>query len=312
MTYRTILVPLDGSTLSEGALPTATALARKTGARLVLVKAAWPPAVVGPAPVEEQFGDVREAQLYLEDVAADLRAEGYTVKTAVHYTPVAQGILTEVEVSQADLVVMTTHGRSGLGRWIFGSVAEAVMAHSPVPVWLVRANLPHALDTLALERPRLIVPLDGSTFSEAILEPARELAHTLDATLVLLRVVMPTLPTADLAMPPLAPSDTVTAEEEDEAFAYLSEVAARYMEDGLRVQTTVRVGTPAEAILEESQVPGTGLVLMATHGRTGMARVLLGSVAMEVLRRGALPMLLARPVGARLAPTKEEAGLVPA
>lgn len=312
MTYRTILVPLDGSTLSEGALPTATALARKSGARLVLVKAAWPPAVLGRSPIEEQFGDVREAKRYLDEVATRLTRQGYQVSVAVHYTPVAQGILTEVERCQADLVVMTTHGRSGLGRWIFGSVAEAVMSHCPVPVWLVRANAPHALDILTLERPRLIVPLDGSAFSEAVLEPARDLAHTLDATLVLLRVVVPPPVPTDMSMPTMAPATDLSLQEETEAFSYLSEIAARYMEDGLRVQTIVRIGLPVEAILEESQVPGTGLVLMATHSRTGMARALLGSVAMEVLRRGALPMMLVRPLGAQPSPAAHKETLVPA
>ena len=280
-----ILVPLDGSPLGERALPAATALARAAGARLVLVHAVddispgWPD-VETPQPWLDN-----DVQSYLDAVADSHEKTGLNVTTALPHQRAAEGILSELSHFKADLIVMTTHGRSGLGRWIYGSVAEAVLAHSPVPVLLVRADAHRALTLADMPSLRALVALDGSAFAEVALPSAAEVVRLLGGALVLLR-----------AVDPLPAADGLPEKEIAEARAYLDQQATRLAAPDLQVRTVVRVGHAVETILEESRAPGVGLVVMSTHGRTGLGRLMFGSVAMQVLRRGGHPVLVVRPL----------------
>ena len=293
--YHSILVPLDGSALGELALPVAEALARKVGARLVLVRSAWQPAGRELDPVEAQFENLQAVKVYLAEIAGWLGQQGLLVTRAFPDLPPAQSILSEIESHQADLVVMSTHGRSGLGRWIFGSVAEAVLARSPVPVWLVRGLGRRPADLFEVAQPRILVPLDGSPFGEAALPHAKALARLLDATIVLLHVLAaPAAPEeAETVTEPPVTGEALT--DDTAAMNYLVIWAERLRLEGVRVQTTVLVGQAPDTIIQASQVSNIDLIVMATHGRTGLPRVVLGSVALEVLRRGPLPVVLVRP-----------------
>jgi nucleotide-binding universal stress UspA family protein len=293
-----MLVPLDGSLLGERALPIATALARATGARLVLVRVAWAATLPGTDPAQAQVRAVEEAEAYLNGVVHRLAEQAIRAEIAVPYDRPAEGILAEIALRHADLVVMSTHGRSGLGRVVYGSVAEAVLVRSPAPVLLVRADGGHAPWLAEEVQPRILVPLDGSAFSEAVLSHAAALARALGATIILLRATPPpALPGGELV--PVAP--IVDAEllerERAEAEASLDAVADQLRAQGLQMQTIVRPGPAVAAILEESRAAGASLIAMATHGRTGLARLAFGSVAGEVLRRSELPLLLVRPAG---------------
>jgi nucleotide-binding universal stress UspA family protein len=137
-----ILVPLDGSPLSEAALPAAIdAVAQNPAATLLLLRAAEATTFPGGDPVAGQVAVVREAEEYLENVAARLRAQGVkNVKTSVWYGPPAPAIVEAAQVNKADLVIMTTHGRSGLGRLVLGSVAESVLRGTRTPILLLRAE----------------------------------------------------------------------------------------------------------------------------------------------------------------------------
>jgi nucleotide-binding universal stress UspA family protein len=135
-----LLVPLDGSPLAEQALTKAVEIADGEGT-FQLVRAAeastWP----GVDPTDEQIRVVREAERYLDDVKRDLAARGVRrVETSVWYGPPAAAIVEAAAVVKADLIVMTTHGRSGLGRLILGSVAEAVLRGTTTPILLLRAD----------------------------------------------------------------------------------------------------------------------------------------------------------------------------
>jgi nucleotide-binding universal stress UspA family protein len=136
-----ILVPLDGSALAESALSAAVELARPTGATLILVRSAEARVLPGGDPVAAQVGVVREAEAYLEGVAARLREQGTTtaVEPCVWYGPAVAGIVDAARICRVDLIVMTTHGRSGLGRLILGSVAESVLRGISTPILLLRA-----------------------------------------------------------------------------------------------------------------------------------------------------------------------------
>lgn len=136
-----ILVPLDGSALAEAALVKAVEIAKESPkASLVLLRAAEAPVLAGGDPVEAQVEVVREAEEYLEGLANRLRAEGVTeVSTSVWYGPPAPAIVEAAEISKADMIVMSTHGRSGIGRLFLGSVAESVLRATRTPILLLRS-----------------------------------------------------------------------------------------------------------------------------------------------------------------------------
>lgn len=290
---KVILVPLDGSALGEQALPIATRLATATGAKLVLIQSTRAYGVASPTLDEIQARLTQDSQDYLAPLAQRVRNQGIVVETFVVGETAEEGILLEIDLREADLVVMTTHGRSGIGRWIYGSVAESVLRQSPVPILLVRASTTETASPLDVDHPRIVVPLDGSFFAEAALPIAAELARATGGALTLLRAIIP--PSS------LAPSRMVTSEYVTEmvelsiqrAEDYLTAQAEALAQTGLTVEKVIRVGSAAEAILEESK--NASLIAMTTHGRTGLARLLAGSVAMEVLRRGSLPVLVVRP-----------------
>jgi nucleotide-binding universal stress UspA family protein len=302
---RTILVPLDGSTLAERALPYAEALARPGGGRLALVRAV--PYLARPdgdrpyrtlAAARDAAAD--EARRYLEGVAARHEERGTAAQVAVPYEEEADAILAEAQRAGADLIAMATHGRSGLGRWLYGSVAQEVLARTRLPTLLIRAWLPEGGATLLANAPRILVPLDGSAANEAVLPVAEGLAADLGGSLVLVRAVA----RPDLALAPDAFAGPLLreelAEERAAAEAYLREVAARTADAGRPVETVVRVGRPgldmAAAVIEAvGRECGAALVVMTSHRRAGFERLLLGSVADATLRHGTLPVILVRP-----------------
>jgi nucleotide-binding universal stress UspA family protein len=290
-----ILVPLDGSTLAERALPYATALAGASGARLVLVRVAAPGA--GP-------DGVREARAYLAQVAAGLTSAGRPVETVAPAGDVVDEICAEARRQHADLLVSATHGRGGLGRWVYGSVAAALLARTQLPVLLVRAWGAAPSAARLADHPRLLVPLDGSAFGEEALPVAESLADALGGELVLLRaVVRPDAPFApDWIVEPLLRQELEAATVEAER--YLQRLAERYAQAGRTVHIDVRVGQPgleaeADVIDKAGREHGAALAVMTTHGYTGLRRLVLGSVADSVVRRSTLPVVLVRPRAVR-------------
>jgi nucleotide-binding universal stress UspA family protein len=277
--YRTILVPLDGSALGERALPYAAAVARATGDRLRLVRV-----VQGPAAA------VAGAAAYLQRVAARLTRSD--TGTGVLAGDATAEILREADRVEAGLVALSTHGRSGLGRWLYGSVADAVLRHADVPVLLVPATCPPAWPPEGARR--VVLALDGSPFAEAAIGPGADLAEALCVGALVLRVVGP---------PPYVLDDAAgDARVEDDPAAALNE-ARRYVDavvDGLRrrgraAEGLVVAGPPAATIAAVARERGTGVVAMATHGRGGVERAVLGSVATETIHRSTVPLLLTRP-----------------
>lgn len=290
---KTILVPLDGSPLAERALPYATALARAVGGRLILARAAHEAVLAGTDRTGAQVAVIREAEGYLAGVAEGLTSAGLHVDAAVTYGGAVEGILLEADARRPDLIVMATHGRGGLGRWVYGSVAEAVLARAPVPVLLVRAWEPAAEGPFGAGT-RLLVPLDGSAFAEAALPVAMTLAGLLGGEVTLLHAISP-FEQSLLSEAEAWSYPEQIAEREAGAREYLGEVAERFGLDGRGVQADIRVGTAPDVIAAAAHERGAGLVVIATHGRTGLGRLLLGSTADATLRRGATPLLLVRP-----------------
>jgi nucleotide-binding universal stress UspA family protein len=284
----TILVPLDGSALAEQALPFAERVARAAQARVILTRAV--PAYSG-AEASVEASVALAARENLEEIASRLRRAEIPVGVTVPEGDAAAQTVGAVAALGVDLIVMSTHGRSGIGRWLYGSVADAVIRLANVPVMLVPpgTSLPWPTD----RQLRIIVPLDESQLSEAVLGPALEFATRLDAELLLVEVV---------AWPPLVYYDPVELlgydleEQVAAARGYLADVATRLHESGASVRCRVEVDpTPAATIVQLARDEHADLIAMATHGRSGVARVVLGSTTTGTLQHAGVPLLIVRP-----------------
>ncbi len=307
--FTRVLVPLDGSPRAERAIPVATKIAEASNGTVVLVRVVtipveYGPALVPPISVDTMQAEQSEFTNYLTDIASLPAFVHIATEAEVMMGPPAQTILEAVSTKKADLVVMTSHGRTGFSRWMLGSVAQQVAHHSAVPVLMLREHGP----TLAGQHPdvehlvRLLVPLDGSPLAEAVLEPAAELAAAIapgQAALHLALVVSPYETIEDNMPEALAVEGTKQ---------YLGKVATRLKQDhpGLTVTWSVGIGLDiAETIIRIAErgddTEGAGVfggcdaVAIATHGRTGFARWALGSVTERVLHGTKLPLLIVRP-----------------
>ncbi len=285
--YRKILVPLDGSIFSERALPLATTIARATDGTIELVRAAWMPSLPAQDPIDAQVRAVREARAYLEAVGDELRAQGLDAELSVPFALADAGILREIGRRQADVVIMASHRKPTPEQKVYGSVAQAVLAKSPVPVIVMRVDEAIARPETKTGGPEILVPLDGSSFAEAAVPFAADLARALGWTLVLLRVL------PDPNQSGIKPATYL--EEEARAVSYLVELATPLRHTGLKVQTEIKTGSTSPTILRESETRHTGLIAMATHGLSGVQEMLFGSVTMDVLRNTQLPLMLVRP-----------------
>jgi nucleotide-binding universal stress UspA family protein len=290
--YRSILVPLDRSPLSEQALPLALAIARRAEARLDLVvihahydledtHACWAPF---DRPVDAEW--MRREQDYLDATAKRLASTSPVPGTTALLAGsnllaefVADGILERAQACGTDLIVTATRARGFLDRLGYGSVADQLVRRASVPVLVLPPR--EAAPTLSPE-PTLddvLIPLDGSPLAEQVLGPALGLAGLMGSRCGLLRVAA--------GLPEVA-----KAEE------YLNGVAARLEGRGLTARTHVLVARhAAEAILEEAAARPGSLIALATHGRGGLTRLLLGSVANKLVRAAASPLLIYRPTG---------------
>lgn len=291
---RKILVPLDGSPLAERAIPIAAALAGVTGSTIRLIRAVRTRRLPGVDATDDELAEMAAAEAYLDARATELARQGGAAETSAVFAPPTAAILEEAGQADAGMIVMATHGRGQLGRWIMGSTARAVLRAAPVPVLLVRAWHAHR----AVERigpgARIVVPLDGSNTAEGALPVAERLAATLHGQLVLVQAVPPTDPA-------LTPDGMAVALFHEEAGArlvaaraYLEQVAGRLGPTASPAAREARIGDAAATIDAIARERGAALVVMVTHGRTGFDRVLLGSVAEALVRAGSTPLLLVR------------------
>jgi nucleotide-binding universal stress UspA family protein len=298
--FGTILVPLDGSDLAERALPYAVRLAAAGNGGLVLVRVALAPAPVrldGADWEQQQLDAVKEAEAYLTTVGAKLRPR-VPVKWSAPYGRAAHETLEAITRVAADAVVMATHGRTGLAHLLYGSVAEAVLAKSPVPVFLAHARAGDATAPPANPSTACAaVPLDGSVFAEAALETAADLVGQTGELVLVCVVERPTEVTRDEFGRVLAYLDQQEEARMCDARVYLARLATQLKEQCPRIRTRVevRLGEPAKEIVAAAADNAADVVVMSTHGRTGVRRAVFGSVAGAVLRTASIPVLLVGP-----------------
>jgi nucleotide-binding universal stress UspA family protein len=239
--------------------------------------------------------EVNAEAKYLAGVAACLRKQDLDVEVKLLEDDPALALVSyATHHPEIALIVMSTHGRSGLGRWIFGSVAEKVLHASPVPLLLIRPRetaLPFETVSVPVYK-SIVVPLDGSTLAAQALEPAEVITNEFDATLTLVSAVPEMSIYGEIVAPPALP-----IEWEDESVqmsAYLDKTSRRLKAEGYPVNTRLEYGPPAEVILHAAEKVHAQLIVMATHGRTGLPRLWLGSVAMKVVQASCRPVLLVR------------------
>lgn len=282
--YSRIMVPLDGSPLAGQALPLAKMLAARCRAKVVLFQALAP---VSDARHAEALRS--QAHVYLEGVRKDFAAAGIEAETELRVGAPATAILEFAESTGVDLMVMATHGRSGALRWIYGSVADKVLHSTRVPVLLIRVSeQPRPVEPIT----RIVVPLDGSALAEKALDPARQLAAAFDAEVVLLVVWQ--IPAIGFENVPISVLDEWEEAARADAERYVADVKNRLQAQGIRVQAKTQCGGAAESILETAESANAHLIVMSSHGRSGISRWVLGSVADRVLRSSAIPVLLIR------------------
>lgn len=295
--YRQIMVPLDGSRFAEAALPVALSVSRRTHAPLHLVTVQEPV----PSFAYDDWETAAEewSREYLANVLERARPHaGGEVTVSLLSGHVVEVLEKEAERTGTDLVVMATHGRGALSRAWLGSVTDSFLPHANRPVLLVRPEEGAQPDVEAdTTFGRILVPLDGSELSESVLEHAVEFGELFDAAYHLSRIVPYPM---QFNSPYLPHTMQLNQEFVDEAKRsaedYLSEKVALLEARGFKVDSSaVVVPQAGHGILAEAADAECDFIAMATHGRTGLTRAILGSTADKVVRGSHLPVLLYRP-----------------
>jgi nucleotide-binding universal stress UspA family protein len=295
--FTRLLVPLDGSWLAEAALPAAAELAVRLGARVLLLhvlEAGPPPTVHG----DRHLRTDAEARAYLDGAVQWMLGRGVAAEAAVcpESAGVAATIARQAEAAGADLIVLTSHGRGGVRGLLYGRVAEQVLQRGRTPVLLLPPS--ERGREAAFACGRILVPLDGSQAAETAVPPATRIAAACGADLLLVWVV-PTVETiageraAAARLMPTAAAALLDVEAR-EAAAYLENVASRVRAAGREARAAVERGEPVQVLLETAARERADLIVMATHGRSGVSALWAGSVASRVVAAGQRPVLLIR------------------
>ncbi|MGW8267949.1 MAG: universal stress protein [Longimicrobiales bacterium] len=301
--FDAIVVPVDGSGFGELALPRALGIACKSGGEVRLVTVITPiPASHGAAEDEalesERLVLARErAEGYMADLQRRVILSGCDVPISCHVEvgPVVDALDAHARSAGADLLVMTTHGWGPLRRAWLGSVADGLLRRTPCPILAIRPRDGEKLDLVETEFRHVLVTLDGSSESREILPFARALSHMSGARMTLLRVIPPHFPLASPFTSHASHEFQGLDGEEVAVKDSLEKEAEALREEGFSVGTEIVAGVPApDGILEFALANQVEVVAMATHGRGGVARLILGSVADKVIRGGNLPVLLHR------------------
>jgi len=274
--YKKIVVPLDGSPLAEVALPYAEEIAGKTATKIVLLS-------VLPTEETHEYANhhayatkiVESTKRHVEKYLEKPKNKAVDVAMATRVGSPAEGILDYINKGHLSLIVMATHGRSGLGRWAVGSVADKVVrGTSRQPLLLIRAKGAHPDIRAKRILKKALVPLDGSTGSEAVIPYIAQVASSLQMELTLLRVV--------------SKNSHIAADAE----AYLQRWCAQFEEEGVSTRYEVRVGAAADKIIDVADELASDMVAMSTQGQSAISLWPLGSVAQKVLLGGNTPLLL--------------------
>jgi nucleotide-binding universal stress UspA family protein len=306
---RSILVPLDGSTFGEHALPLAITLAKRLDASLNLIHvhslldATYAELQVFDNTLDQELRNKEREYLHtIQKQVQDRLSVPVTIRNVDGDIPAV--VREQAESLMASWVVMTTHARGPMGRFWLGSNTDELIRTLPIP--LIAVHPGEGSPDLSKEQrvQHMLVPLDGTPLAEDILESATAFAKAMGADMTLLRVVTPVYPVTLPAEPAIFGSvatdimdrvEKMHADLRKDATAYLETVANRVRADGVTVHTRVTVEEqPGVAILEAAKPP-IDMIAIETHGRGGLSRLLLGSVADKVIRGSHVPVLVHKP-----------------
>lgn len=295
----TILVPLDGSELSALALPYAGLYRKLLGADLRLLhiitegdrqdyviereRLSKIDTVAGPVEASAADALYRQAEGYLAGEAERLRAERLHVRFEVAIGDPAQEIVAAAERCDASMIAMATHGRGSIGRWLVGSVAHKVMRLTSLPVLAIRGPSP--------ERPtlrRIMVPLDGSALAREALPMALDLAHRSGATLLLVTVLAPQVGLDPSLKPP--PGGSALEALREQLFHELDTLVADCSD--VQITTVIGEGLAGDSICHEAERHAADLIVMTSHGHSGLRHLTMGSVTDKVLHGTQVPVLV--------------------
>lgn len=311
-----VLVPLDGSANAAAAWPYGRLIAKACNAELEVLWIIEPfidlarsrmtmrdpitdsrptnsEGVSFDALQQAQERAKNEAQAHLDEVADEASVEGTPVTTTVREGQPADVIIDAAGAQEGTLICMGTHGRSGIARWLYGSVANRVINHAETSTLVVRSkeNEQRAPESIR----RVVVPVDGSALSEAAIPIAVDIAQSLGVGITIMRALdiglEGTIPVSDYGEVPVINTEEMRAASE----AYVSNISKRVRDLGVSDFDTKTIDErPADAIVDEVGEAGDKLVVMSSHGRSGPGRWLLGSVADNVVRHSMGPVLVVR------------------
>jgi nucleotide-binding universal stress UspA family protein len=302
-----MLVPLDGSELAEIVIPYAKELAGRLDLEITLLN------VCEPHSTDSEF----MSQSYIDRVAEMIKSHSRDVQIKTGLPeggkPVevtgkvvtghpAEEIVNFADKNDIDLILLSSHGRSGIKRWLLGSVADRVLQASSIPVWLVRASMPEVIAHEEWHKRLMIVPLDGSKTAESALPHVEALAKQRGiavVNVVLLRVCEKAFVTADYPKASMSltwPEHVKSIREhfKQEAENYLLGVQKRLAGDGLNVRSEVLTGNPEDEIIEYARKHHPSLIVITSHGSSGVSRWVYGNIAGKVLHGASNPVFIVR------------------
>ncbi len=314
--FQRIVLPLDGSRRAEAAIPVAARLARAAHGTVILMRAVEPLTAYGPylskpsGPASTYSSQARDdVSSYLNRVAGDTSLADLHVTIRVTEGSAADSILSVSQTERADLIVMCAHGVSGPHHWKLGGVSQHVVRHALSPVLLLSEPTPGAEPDASEDQLahvlHALIPLDGSIVAEAAIPPAIELMSSLaphTGTLHLLEVVSPftaeelKVSEAELVERTSVYLDRVARQLRATPTEHLRlAITSSVVVDADAAERIISVAEPEHEVGADAHASGYDVIVMATHGRTGIARWALGSITERIIQTSRLPLLIVRP-----------------
>jgi nucleotide-binding universal stress UspA family protein len=293
--FKHILVPLDGSSLAESVLPHVVALAQPFDSQVIVMRVVEQPQGEERSQAVDPLGwQMRkaEAESYLDEVSARLKDLDLNVKKVLAEGRAAKRIVAYTRENDVDLLVMSSHGRSGLSEWNINSVVQKVILRVYMPTLIIRAYQPAPQELTDLEYHRILIPLDGSRRAENLLPLARSITNHHTCRIILAHVVArPEVPRrAPLKEQEQALVDRLTELNRKHGKEYLEDLKSRLTAE---VQTRLLVSeNPAAALHDLVEEEEVDMVLLSAHGYSGEARWPYGSIALNFIAYGTKPLLI--------------------
>ena len=299
--FNHIIVPLDGSVLAECVLPHLRVIARGSSAEVTLLRV-LDPAEAAPKsrPVDPFDWQIQkaEAESYLKDISQRLQQAGLPVQVEVQEGRAAETIIDYAQARGADLLLMSSHGQSGLSGWNVSGVVQKIILRARTSVMIVRAYQAAKVELDKLNYQRILLPLDGSPRAEVVLPYALAIAQSSEADIIVTHIVRrPELPrrtppsTEDLQL-----ADQLTERNRQEASSYLEELKPRL---GDRVETRLIIDeNVSRTLYRQAEEEKIDLVILSAHGHSGETRWPYGSVVISFIAYGTTPLLVIQDVPA--------------